>query len=199
MSNERRRVGIAHHPCYMTGLRRYGYPPALLIFVTLMLSACGQTPPVDALREGQLFPPLHLTGLDRDDIDIDDLRGSWIVLNVWATWCGPCREELASLQQLDRTLADQPLMVIGLNVDSDRHIAREFLLDQSITFANFSDPEMFIAKQLLGIRAFPDTFIIAPDGTLWRSISGERDWASPGIREILLRAIAGQVDVLQTL
>jgi len=169
------------------------------LVVVLMLSACNQAPPGDALREGQLFPALQLSGLDRADISVDDLRGRWVVLNVWATWCGPCRAELAGLQQLDQLFADHQLVVLGLNVDDDPHVAREFLRDQGITFANYSDPDMFIAHQLLDIRAFPDTFIIAPNGTLRRSISGERDWASPRVIDNLRRAVDGQVERLQKL
>jgi peroxiredoxin len=172
--------------------------PLLLIVVALMTSACGQAPG-DALREGQLFPSLQLRGFDRPDIAIDALRGRWVVLNVWATWCGPCRQELDSLQQLTRRFPASELQVIGLNVDADIHVAREFMRDQAIGFANYSDPDMSIAKTLLGIRAFPDTFIIAPDGTLWRSISGERDWASERVVDALAEAVAGRPDALATL
>jgi len=179
-------------------MRRIKYSVPYLV-VALMISACNQAPPADALREGQLFPDLHLSGLDRADISVDDLRGRWIILNVWATWCGPCRAELAGLQQLDKLFADHQLVVLGLNVDNDQHIAREFLHDQGISFANYSDPNMFIAHELLGIRAFPDTFIIAPDGTLRRSLSGERDWASSRVIDNLRRAVDGQVELLEKL
>jgi len=171
----------------------------LLIVLVLLLSACEQSPPPDALSEGQLFPALRLTGLDRSNVDIDDFRGRWVVLNVWATWCGPCREELAGLQQLGQVFADDELVVLGLNVDDDPHIAREFLRDQAISFANYSDPEMFIARQLLGIRVFPDTFVIAPDGTLLRSITGERDWISSAVVNALRKAVDGQSGDLQSL
>jgi peroxiredoxin len=171
---------------------------SVLILVVLLITACGQ-PPGDALREGQLFPSLQLRGFDRPDIRIDDLRGHWVVMNVWATWCGPCRQELDGLQQLTRRFPESKLQVIGLNVDADIHVAREFMRDQAISFANYSDPDMGIAKTLLGIRAFPDTFIIAPDGTLWRSISGERDWASERVINALAEAIAGRPGALATL
>jgi len=170
-----------------------------LMALTLLLPACDQVPPADSLNEGQLFPALRLSGLDRPDTTIDELRGRWVVMNVWASWCGPCREELGSLQQLADTFSGRELIVIGLNVDEDIHVAREFMRDQSISFANYSDPDMFIARQLLGIRAFPDTFVIAPDGTLWRSISGELDWASERVREALRQAIAGRPEALTTL
>jgi thiol-disulfide isomerase/thioredoxin len=170
-----------------------------LLLLVVLMPACGQKPPADVLREGQLFPPLHLTGLDRADLDIDDLRGRWVVLNVWATWCGPCRKELAGLQRLDQAFADHELVVLGLNIDNDQHIAREFLRDENITFANYSDNELFIAQQLLRVRVYPDTFVIAPNGTLWRSISGERDWSSANIKEALRQAVDGHPEALQRL
>lgn len=171
----------------------------LLIIVVLLNTACGQQPRGDALREGQLFPSLHLQGLDRPAVTIDELHGRWLVMNVWATWCAPCRQELAGLQQLSERFPRSELQVIGLNVDADIHIAREFMRDQAISFANYSDPDMYIAKTLLGIRAFPDTFIIAPDGTLWRSISGERDWSSDRTIEALRQAMAGRTEALANL
>ena len=171
----------------------------LLIIVVLLTTACGQSPRGDALREGQLFPALKLRGFDRPDVSIDELHGRWLVMNVWATWCAPCRQELASLQQLAERFPPSELQVIGLNVDADIHVAREFMHDQAISFANYSDPDMRIAKTLLGIRAFPDTFIIAPDGTLWRSISGERDWNSDRVVQALRDAVVGRTAALATL
>jgi len=171
----------------------------LLNVVVLLSTACGQSPQGDALREGQMFPLLQLRGFDRPDISLNELRGHWLVINVWATWCGPCRQELAGLQQLARRFPPSELQVIGLNVDADTHVAREFMRDQAISFANYSDPDMRIAKTLLGIRAFPDTFIVGPDGTLWRSISGERDWSSDRVITALRQAIVGRTEVLATL
>jgi len=184
----------------MIRIRRTGQWRLLpLLLVAVLTAACGQPPRGDALREGQLFPALQLRGLDRPDVSIDQMRGHWLVMNAWATWCAPCRQELAGLQQLAERFPPSELQVIGLNVDADVHVAREFMRDQSISFANYSDPDMKIAKTLLGIRAFPDTFIIAPDGTLWRSISGERDWSSDRVIELLRQAIAGRTEVLATL
>ncbi len=168
----------------------------IVVQVIGILVACDNHQPRDDLREGQLFPPLHFTGLDRADLEIDTLRGRWVVLNVWATWCGPCRKELGSLQQLSSYFPRQSLQVIGLNVDADSHNAREFMRDEAILFANYSDPEMTIAQNLLGIRAYPDTFIIAPDGTLVRSISGERDWMDAAIIAALSQAIDGHPNAL---
>lgn len=170
--------------------------PYFYVFCLVFLSACNQAPPENNLNEGQLFPALHLSGLDRADIRIDDFRGRIIILNVWATWCGPCRDELPGLQQLQKKFSENELLVIGLNVDDDIHIAREFLLDQKINFANYTDTDMFIAQQILGIRLYPDTFIIAANGTLLRSIAGARDWAGVDIYEAIRMAIIGQTDLL---
>lgn len=172
---------------------------AVLTLAICVVTACGHNPPPDALHEGQLFPPLQLTGLDRADVHIDDLRGNWVVLNVWATWCAPCRKELGSLQLLAEVFAGQGLHVIGLNIDADPHHAREFMRDVRIGFANYSDPDMSIAQNLLGIRVYPDTFIIAPDGTLVRSISGEREWMSTAIVTAFRQALAGQSEALNKL
>ncbi len=100
-----------------------------------------------------------------------------LVLNVWATWCPPCRREMPSLERLSRTLDPQRFAVIGLSTDQDEKLASEFLLQNQITFANFFDQSGKIAKQL-GLKVYPETFVIAPDGTLVERIPGLREWDS---------------------
>src|SRR3989304_1267394 len=86
---------------------------SMAVFVILVMHGCSQAPPSDALREGSLFPPLVLKGLDGNEYAIDSLRGRVVVLNVWATWCAPCRRELPSLERLSRLIDPQRFVVAG--------------------------------------------------------------------------------------
>lgn len=151
----------------------------LCIILVVVSGGCDQGPPPDRLRQGQLFPPLTLTGIDRPNLVLDDLHGRVVLLNVWATWCAACRAELGSLQNLSQVFAADELQVIGLSVDNDEHVAREFIRETGLTFANYIDREGEIAERILGIRVYPDTFIISQDGKLLLSIAGERQWDSP--------------------
>lgn len=165
-----------------------------------LLVACAQGPAPDDLIEGRYFPPLVLHGFDGEPAtSIADYRGRLVVLNVWATWCPPCRKELPSLERLQAQLGDETFAVVGLSVDNDADIAQEYLLERGITFPNFLDLQGRDAKRLLGIRIYPDTFIISPDGVLLRSLVGERDWDDPAVAGALRAAREGDTAALARL
>ncbi len=171
--------------------------PVAFIMILLALAACDQVPPPDRLIEGRLFPSLVLTGFQGEKQALDAFRGRLVILNVWATWCAPCRVELPSLDRLNEALDDQKFIVIGLSVDSDRDIAREFYQDRGIRFTSFIDQNQEISEQILGIRIYPDTFLISPDGKLIRRIVGERTWDDPTMIEALNKAYAGNQALLE--
>lgn len=169
----------------------------ILLCIAALLSACGQAPPPDALIEGRRFPALTLTNFDGSRESMEQYRGKLVVLNVWATWCAPCRQELPGLERLHRRLDPARFAVIGLSVDAERDIAQEFLRERGITFKSYLDADAALARRLLEIRVYPDTFIISPDGVLLRRIVGERDWDRPELQEILQAAAGGSPGRLQ--
>jgi thiol-disulfide isomerase/thioredoxin len=179
----------------MTGAARFRLVAAGLCL--MVLAACGQTPPPDDLVEGRRFPELTLSNFDGSREALASYRGRLLVLNVWATWCAPCRQELPGLERLHRKLDPARFAVVGLSVDSEGDIAQEFLLGQGITFKSYLDKDAALARRLLEIRAYPDTFIISADGVLLRRIVGERDWDRPELVDILRAAAAGSPARLQ--
>ncbi|HFD92517.1 MAG TPA: TlpA family protein disulfide reductase [Gammaproteobacteria bacterium] len=179
------------------GFRRSFTLVVTLIMWVLVSSACEQTAPPDELIEGRPFPPLVLTGFDGERQSLDEYRGKFVILNIWATWCAPCRVELPSLDRLGEALDPGKFVVIGLSVDSDLEIAQEFYRDRGIRFTSFIDPDGKISEGLLGIRVYPDTFLISPQGRLLRRIVGERVWDDPAMIEALNRAYAGDTASLE--
>lgn len=162
-----------------------------------VLAACAPGPAIDNLIEGRFFPPLVVQALYGEERKaIADYRGKLVILNVWATWCPPCRRELPSLQRLQERLDPTRYVVLGLSVDDDADFAREYLLERGIGFESFIDAGGRDARRLLGIRAYPDTFIISPEGVLLRSIAGERDWDAPTLVQALEAAFAGDREAL---
>lgn len=169
------------------------------LFVLFALIACNQVLPPDGLSEGSLFPPLVLKRLDGHEVSIDSYRGKLVVLNIWATWCAPCRRELPSLERLHHLIDPQRFVVAGLSVDNDILQAREYLIDKGITFASYIDQDMKIVTDILGIRIYPDTLLISPQGVLLRRIAGERTWDDPEIIHALEEAYNGRPEMLNTL
>jgi len=120
---------------------------------------------------GEAFPLStfeQMTRIDKRDIDIE---GKTLLINFWATWCAPCREEMPVLQKLSDSLDPEGFAVIGISVDEDRNLIREFLLQYEIRFPNYQDDKLRLASELLGIKTFPETFIVSPRGVITRRIS----------------------------
>lgn len=153
------------------------------------ITACGEraTTPFGV---GEAFPAVTLNNLSgKDQLAPEALRGKAWVINVWATWCEPCRKEMPSLERLHRQADPAKLAVIGLSVDTDLNLAREFLLQHQLTFPNFSDSEQKLARDKLKIQAFPATFLVAADGTIKARITGARDWSSAETRQLLAQTL----------
>ena len=164
----------------------------LLGVVSLGLSACDQ-PSVGlgagmhasaTLVQGGAFPALVLDYISGGSDAMGPWHGKLLVLNIWATWCPPCRREMPGLDRLSKTLDAKRFAVVGLSVDTDTLLAAEFLVQHGITFTNFFDQSGKMT-QSLGLKAYPETFVIAPDRRILRRISGQREWDSPEMISML--------------
>lgn len=157
-----------------------------------MTAACApQTAPTDHLATGEAFPVLNVTDLDGKAAALAAEPGKLTVLNVWATWCAPCRKELPSLQRLSQGLDAQRFSVVGLSLDDDTHDVREYLIDKGVTFANFMDPSMHAADQVLGVNAYPYTFFIGPRGEVLGRVIGTAVWDDAKVIAALEAAYRG--------
>ena len=125
------------------------------------------------------FPDLDLEGRDGGGVRLSQLRGNVVLLNFWATWCGPCRAELPLLQDLYNRYSDRNFTVLAVNVDNDRDRIAPFLkqhnLSLPIYYATPTDAAMMTSQGI------PTSFIVAPDGTLEKAYVGyspeiEKEW-----------------------
>jgi len=164
----------------------------LLCAVVGGLTACDAPPPPKAYVDtGARFPELQLTNLKGEPVSTAQFAGKVLVLNVWATWCAPCRKELPSLQRLSDQLDPQHFAVIGMSVDADVHVVREFLIERKVTFTNWQDADMQVAREVLGARAYPSTYLISADGVVRRVVGGAQPWDNAEWLN-LIRSIADQ-------
>lgn len=154
----------------------------------LGLVACGEPSANPKLAEGQRLPEVVLTDLKGGTKSLSAYRGKLVVLNIWATWCPPCREEMPSLDGLSKSLDPRRTVVIGLSVDNDINLVREFLLQHQVGFENYFDGDMRIARDILGVTGFPETLLVGPDGKLIRRIIGKRNWQSGETTKLLDQA-----------
>lgn len=123
------------------------------------------------VEEGELAPDFLLAGLDGGEVRLSNLRGSPVVLNFWATWCRPCRKEIPQFVEANDRFRDDGLVIVGVNMQEGKSIAREFADDYGMDFpiAIDVDGEVGDAYRLLGL---PVTFFIDRNGIIRSVFTG---------------------------
>jgi len=134
-------------------------------------------------------PDLGFKDLDGRDVGLEAFRGRVVLLNFWATWCVPCREEMPALERLQRAYGDKGLVVVTVNFKETAVKARAFLEEFRATGPALLDP-LGSAATRLRVIGLPATFLVDRDGRVtWKAL-GERDWDSPPAREYFSRILA---------
>ncbi len=129
------------------------------------------TEPVSVARIGSIAPDLSLQGLDGQPISLKALRGKPVVLNFWATWCPPCRAEMAALNQVQRDLADQDVVVLGVNQLEDAQTVSRFMQAEGLSFPIALD-QAGVAAQSYRVGALPTTYFIDRNGIIQDVVFG---------------------------
>lgn len=115
-----------------------------------------------------------------------DYKGQVVLLNIWATWCVPCRVEMPSLQRLQQAYADSGLKIVAVSIDEEQpdDSIRAFAKELGLTFEILRDSTLAISKayQTTGV---PESFVIAKDGVIRKKWIGRDDWDSPGNRALV--------------
>lgn len=125
-------------------------------------------------------PVLALNDLDGRLHQLSEYRGKVILINFWATWCEPCRDEMPSIQNLKEKLSGKPFVVLAVNLDEPESRVRKFLSQMNVDFTVLLDPEKKAAKAW-GARILPASFVAGPDGRVRYSLVGEINWSGPDV------------------
>ena len=122
---------------------------------------------------------------------IGDYAGEVVLLNIWATWCGPCRVEMPSMQRLQQRLGPKGLKIVAVSVDDPGMEARiaAFVDELSLSFEILHDAPGAI-RQIYQTTGVPETFVIGRDGLIRRRIIGADDWSSEANVAFLERLLA---------
>jgi peroxiredoxin len=156
----------------------------------LLLWALGAS--AQALRPspGGAAPALELPGVDGRVHRLAAYRGKVVLVNFWASWCEPCRDEMPSIERLRRSLSGKPFAVLAVNVGEGAHAASRFAESVALGAALLLDRDGAAARAW-GARALPSTFIVGPDGTIRYRHVGAMDWSSPAVREAITALLPG--------
>jgi cytochrome c-type biogenesis protein len=139
---------------------------------------------------GSASPALQALDLAGDTVSLESLRGSPVLLNLWATWCAPCREETPYLQSLHARLAARGLRVVGVSVDAfgARRDIEEFMSEFGVSYQILHDPSMR-SMDIFAVVGLPATFVIGRDGTLlWKHL-GPVEAGDDGLEQALEDAL----------
>lgn len=133
-------------------------------------STAGQIP---APRQGFLAPDFRLQTLEGKSLHLADLRGQAILLNLWATWCPPCRAEMPAIQKMYEEYKDQGLIVLAVNmtVQDDPTAVQSFVRQYGLTFPILLDTEGLAARQY-ELRSLPSSFFIDRQGIIREVVIG---------------------------
>ncbi len=126
--------------------------------------ARGETPPV---------PTVTLPAFDGPPVSLAVLRGHPVVLNFWASWCVPCRDEAPLLEGMWREFGSRGLIVLGVDTQDLEAPARAFIKQYGITYPNVRDPDGSVGR-LFGTTGVPETFFISADGRILGKFPGEQ-------------------------
>ena len=120
-----------------------------------------------------------------------DYRGQVVMVNVWATWCLPCRVEMPSIEALHRDYAPKGFKVLAVSVDDPgrAETISAFVEQYKLTFEILHDPDKKIVEQY-DILGYPETFIIGRDGVIRKKLLSATDWNSPEHRALVERLLA---------
>jgi peroxiredoxin len=168
---------------------RRGLIGAVLIGgIAIAWSGRGDFTPADS---GRVAPDYAAATLEGDTFDIAALRGSVVVLNIWATWCRPCVREMPALQRLWERNRDDGLVVVGISVDSPALLmgdaesaVRNFVDDLGLTFPIVVDPDRRI-EEGYPVAGYPMTFVIDREGRIVDRVLGPREWDQPAMESEL--------------
>ncbi|MGH8543581.1 MAG: peroxiredoxin family protein [Gammaproteobacteria bacterium] len=129
-------------------------------------------------------PDFTLPDLETGRVSLKDFRGKLLLLNFWASWCAPCREEMPAMERLYQRYKDQGFVILGVNVKDDKKSALSFIRELKITFPIAFDPKGEVGL-LYGAWGLPTTYLIDAKGIARARAWGPADWYSSGARELI--------------
>jgi peroxiredoxin len=143
------------------------------------------------IEAGARAPQMRAMTLDEppQERTLADYAGHVVLLNIWATWCGPCEAEMPSMERLHRAFADSGLRIVAVSIDApgSEEGIREFVARYGLTFDVLHDPAKEITR-IYRTTGVPESFVIGRDGIVRRKVYAQ-DWSSAGNRALIAQLL----------
>ena len=161
-----------------------------MLLATPAMAAPQASPPLVAV--GQELPDVVMAGLNGPHRSLSSYRGRPLIINVWASWCSPCRREAASLERLAWSEAGSRYTVLGISTDDDRNAAMQWLRQSNATLSHYLDSgPRWPLEHMLGASSIPVTVLVDAQGRVVARYRGARDWDSAETIQLVERAFGG--------
>jgi len=156
---------------------------ALALSVTFSLGSALAEQPVQLLNEvpeRPTAPDFSIKDIDGSVHTLSAYRGKVVIVNFWATWCPPCREEMPSMERAWEKLRHEDIVMLAINVGEDEDTIFQFTADYPVEFPLLLDRESAVIGSW-PVRGLPTTFVIDPQGKIVYRAIGGRDWNAEGV------------------
>jgi len=161
--------------------------PYALLAAVLLLAGAPSTPAAELKSwSGKQPAAFELKDLSGRTHRLADYRGKVVLVNFWATWCEPCRDEMPSIERLKERFAGRPFTVLAINVDEPESRVRRFLSSMPVSFVVLLDHERRLTRAW-NVRLLPASYVIASDGMVRFTALGELDWSAPDVAARIAR------------
>jgi len=170
---------------------------AVAVMALFWLSRGGGMAPVVPGRPAPEFDAYTLDGTPRT---LDDYEGKVILLNIWATWCAPCQQEMPSMQRLREAVPDQDFVILAVSIDAPQgerdSFGREggnleiFSREMGLTFQILHDPTGKI-QDIYQATGVPESFVVDREGLIFKKVAGATEWDAPANIQLIQRLLDG--------
>lgn len=158
-----------------------------LLFLLLLFSTQLYAANSDEVKVSEHLRKATLQGLNNGNSTFEAYQGKPLLINVWASWCGPCRDEMGSLENLSQQFNGREFNIIGISTDDYKEFAMKIIEETGVSFNNYIDSKLFLEK-MLGANRIPLTILVDENGQVLRKVRGAYQWDHPEIVNAIAKA-----------
>ena len=159
----------------------------LMVFFLFLFAGCENISGLGKVKRmeiGKPAPDFVLQDASGKAWELSSLKGKVVFVNFWATWCKPCRDEMPSMEVLNKAMADKPFQMLSFVFNDDIDMAKSFAQRLGATFPVLGNPSQELTQAYM-ITGVPETFLIDADGILRHKFIGPYDWNSGKMRSVI--------------
>jgi peroxiredoxin len=152
---------------------------ALVLLALFVVPGCNKK--LEPAVEGKLAPDFTLKDLSGRPVQLSSLKGKVVLVNFWATWCPPCREEIPSMLKMNQAMQGKPFQWLAVSIDEGgKGAVEDFMKKSGAVMPTLLDTDGAVSRRY-GTTGVPETFVIDTKGVIMKKVVGGMDWSSPEV------------------